>query len=78
MDLVFAFETSNAIEADTLDELKIFLTNMLKSYDIGEKKVRIALINFSGKQEVVIDLENGINENAINEAIKKITKLGMF
>jgi len=74
--LVVGFETSDQMEPERYEELKIFLKDMLKNYDISPNKVRISLLNFGSKQKTEIDLKNGISEDALKTAIQRITKLG--
>ena len=76
MDVLVTFDTSNQMTSQDYDRVKIFLRNIGKSYDVGKDKARIGIINFGSRQKVVLNLNEGISEKQIDNAVQKITKMG--
>ena len=78
LDLVFAFDTSNDVSDTTITEFKQYLRSVLNAYDISSEKVRISIVLYGSRSNVVVDLKDGNNMQYLLNIINTMKRQGML
>lgn len=68
-DLVYVIDTSDRIQSSQLEDVVKMMKAQLALYKIDDKKVRVAIVTFSDKPQLIHKLEEG---NDKNEVFKKL------
>ncbi|XP_019364012.1 PREDICTED: collagen alpha-1(XXVIII) chain [Gavialis gangeticus] len=76
LELVFVTDSSESVGPDNFGIIKTFVTTVIDRITINEAAVRVAIINFSHKVEVVSTLQQYTNKNHLKIAVNDMQYLG--
>jgi len=65
----------NYADKSNFDKIKNFTKNIVHSFQIGENKTRVSIINYSKRAQIEISLKDGTNFEKVEKAITNMTYL---
>ena len=71
-DVVFIVDGSASIQSQNFEKVKSLVQSVVEAFDISNKTVRVALIEFSDYAEVQFDLEQYSDKDAVKRAVGRI------
>ncbi|CAH2245996.1 matrilin-3 isoform X2 [Pelobates cultripes] len=75
MDLVFIIDSSRSVRPQEFEKVKVFLSNMIDTIDMGEKATRVAVVNYASTVKIEFFLKTYFAKAAMKIAISKISPL---
>ncbi|XP_069461108.1 matrilin-3 [Ambystoma mexicanum] len=75
LDLVFIIDSSRSVRPQEFEKVKIFLSDMIKTLETGERATRVAVVNYASTVKMEFFLKTYFNEVAMKQAISKIKPL---
>ncbi|XP_075056597.1 matrilin-3 [Mixophyes fleayi] len=75
MDLVFIIDSSRSVRPQEFEKVKIFLSDMVDTLDMGERATRVAVVNYASTVKTEFFLKTFFNVAAMKKAISLINPL---
>ncbi|NWI26211.1 MATN3 protein, partial [Sula dactylatra] len=75
LDLVFIIDSSRSVRREEFEKVKIFLSKMIDTLDIGERTTRVAVMNYASTVKVEFPLRTYFDKASMKEAISHIEPL---
>ncbi|KAM9273725.1 matrilin-3 [Cariama cristata] len=75
LDLVFIIDSSRSVRPEEFEKVKIFLSKMIDTLDIGERTTRVAVMNYASTVKVEFPLRTYFDKASMKEAISHIDPL---
>ncbi|XP_064002862.1 matrilin-3 isoform X2 [Pogoniulus pusillus] len=75
LDLVFIIDSSRSVRPEEFEKVKIFLSEMIDTLDIGETTTRVAVMNYASTVKVEFPLRTYFDKASMKEAISHIEPL---
>ncbi|NXV78434.1 MATN3 protein, partial [Atlantisia rogersi] len=75
LDLVFIIDSSRSVRPEEFEKVKIFLSEMIDTLDIGERRTRVAVLNYASTVKVEFPLRTYFDKAPMKEAISHIEPL---
>lgn len=75
MDLVFIIDSSRSVRPGEFEKVKIFLSNMVDTLDIGTDATRVAVVNYASTVKIEFFLKDHLNKKNMKQAINIIEPL---
>ena len=73
MDIVFVVEGTDKIGRTGFEEIKDYVKSTIDKYNIGEKKTRVALVEYSDTPRTVFNLERHNTKPSLKKAVDDIS-----
>lgn len=70
MDLAFAFDGSDSLTEEEFENLKLFATSVVESYNISPLDTHVAVLEFSNRPRIISTLSNGASASQVISAIR--------
>lgn len=76
-DILFAVDASKYVDQNMMDMMRDFVSSSIKSYNIAPGNTRIGIVLYNNRQvQQVLDLQSGVKEASINQALLSMSPLG--
>ncbi|NXC17055.1 MATN3 protein, partial [Corythaeola cristata] len=75
LDLVFIIDSSRSVRPEEFEKVKIFLSKMIDTLDVGERTTRVAVMNYASTVKVEFPLRTYFDKASMKEAISHIEPL---
>ncbi|XP_057198621.1 matrilin-3b isoform X1 [Triplophysa rosa] len=75
LDLVFIIDSSRSVRPAEFEKVKIFLSDMVNSLDIGSDATRAALVNYASTVKIEFLLKKYFSKADIKQALSRIDPL---
>ncbi|XP_040453597.1 matrilin-3 isoform X3 [Falco naumanni] len=75
LDLVFIIDSSRSVRPEEFEKVKIFLSEMIDTLDVGERTTRVAVMNYASTVKVEFPLRTYFDKASMKEAISHIKPL---
>ncbi|XP_068017410.1 matrilin-3 [Melanerpes formicivorus] len=75
LDLVFIIDSSCSVRPEESEKVKIFLSEMIDTLDIGERTTHVAVMNYASTVKVEFPLQTYFDKASMKEAISHIEPL---
>ncbi|XP_064364502.1 matrilin-3 isoform X2 [Dromaius novaehollandiae] len=75
LDLVFIIDSSRSVRTEEFEKVKIFLSKMIDTLDVGERATRVAVMNYASTVKVEFPLRTYFDKASMKEAISHIEPL---
>ncbi|XP_051773175.1 matrilin-3b isoform X2 [Ctenopharyngodon idella] len=75
LDLVFIIDSSRSVRPAEFEKVKIFLSEMVNSLDIGSDATRVALINYASTVNIEFLLKKYFSKAEVKQAFSRIDPL---
>ncbi|XP_051881384.1 matrilin-3-like [Pristis pectinata] len=74
-DLVFIIDSSRSVRPQEFEKVRVFLTHMVDTLDVGPDKTRVAVINYASTVKIEFMLNTYTNKRDMKRAISQIEPL---
>ncbi|XP_068867749.1 matrilin-3 isoform X2 [Aphelocoma coerulescens] len=75
LDLVFIVDSSRSVRPGEFEKVKIFLSEMIDTLDVGERTTRVAVMNYASTVKVEFPLRTYFDKASLKEAVSHIEPL---
>ncbi|XP_072782429.1 matrilin-3 [Taeniopygia guttata] len=75
LDLVFIVDSSRSVRPEEFEKVKIFLSEMIDTLDVGERTTRVAVMNYASTVKVEFPLRTYFDKASMKEAVSRIEPL---
>ncbi|XP_056327426.1 matrilin-3b [Danio aesculapii] len=75
LDLVFIIDSSRSVRPAEFEKVKIFLSEMVDSLDIGSDATRVALVNYASTVNIEFHLKKYFSKAEVKQAFSRIDPL---
>uniref|UniRef100_A0A663ML99 Matrilin-3 n=1 Tax=Athene cunicularia TaxID=194338 RepID=A0A663ML99_ATHCN len=75
LDLVFIIDSSRSVRPEEFEKVKIFLSKMIDTLDVGERTTRVAVMNYASTVKVEFPLRTYFDKASMKEAVSHIGPL---
>ncbi|NXX81622.1 MATN3 protein, partial [Urocolius indicus] len=75
LDLVFIIDSSRSVRPEEFEKVKIFLSEMIDTLDVGERTTRVAVMNYASTVKVEFLLRTYFDRTSMKEAVSHIEPL---
>ncbi|NXM00588.1 MATN3 protein, partial [Tyrannus savana] len=75
LDLVFIVDSSRSVRPEEFEKVKIFLSEMIDTLDVGERATRVAVMNYASTVKVEFPLRTYFDKASLKEAVSRIEPL---
>ncbi|XP_022518702.1 matrilin-3a isoform X1 [Astyanax mexicanus] len=75
LDLVFIIDSSRSVRPGEFEKVKVFLSNMVDTLDIGTDATRVAVVNYASTVKIEFFLKDHLKKDSIKQAISLIEPL---
>ncbi|XP_032912382.1 matrilin-3 isoform X3 [Catharus ustulatus] len=75
LDLVFIVDSSRSVRPEEFEKVKIFLSEMIDTLDVGESTTRVAVMNYASSVQVEFPLRTYFDKASMKEAVSRIEPL---
>ncbi|NXY16791.1 MATN3 protein, partial [Atrichornis clamosus] len=75
LDLVFIVDSSRSVRPEEFERVKIFLSEMIDTLDVGERTTRVAVMNYASTVKVEFPLRTYFDKASMKEAVSRIEPL---
>ncbi|NWT70690.1 MATN3 protein, partial [Prunella himalayana] len=75
LDLVFIVDSSRSVRPEEFEKVKIFLSEMIDTLDVGERTTRVAVVNYASTVKVEFPLRTYFEKASLKEAVSRIEPL---
>ncbi|NXN07034.1 MATN3 protein, partial [Indicator maculatus] len=75
LDLVFIIDSSRSVRPEEFEKVKIFLSEMIDTLDVGERTTRVAVMNYASTVKIEFPLQTYFDKASMKEAISHIEPL---
>ncbi|XP_073775638.1 matrilin-3b isoform X3 [Danio rerio] len=75
LDLVFIIDSSRSVRPAEFEKVKIFLSEMVNSLDIGSDATRVALVNYASTVNIEFHLKKYFSKAEVKQAFSRIDPL---
>nr|XP_021381138.1 matrilin-3 [Lonchura striata domestica] len=75
LDLVFIVDSSRSVRPEEFEKVKIFLSEMIDTLDVGERTTRVAVMNYASAVKVEFPLRTYFDKASMKEAVSRIEPL---
>ncbi|NXQ62508.1 MATN3 protein, partial [Anthoscopus minutus] len=75
LDLVFIVDSSRSVRPEEFEKVKIFLSEMIDTLDVGERATRVAVMNYASTVKVEFPLRTYFDRASMKEAVSRIEPL---
>uniref|UniRef100_A0A8C3Q4B9 Uncharacterized protein n=1 Tax=Geospiza parvula TaxID=87175 RepID=A0A8C3Q4B9_GEOPR len=75
LDLLFIVDSSRSVRPEEFEKVKLFLTEMIDTLDVGEKTTRVAVMNYASTVKVEFPLRTHFDKASLKEAVSRIEPL---
>ncbi|XP_073729493.1 matrilin-3b [Misgurnus anguillicaudatus] len=75
LDLVFIIDSSRSVRPAEFEKVKIFLSEMVDSLDIGSDATRVALVNYASTVSIEFNLKKYFSKAEVKQAFSRIDPL---
>ncbi|KAM6432707.1 matrilin-3 [Rhynochetos jubatus] len=75
LDLVFIVDSSRSVRPEEFEKVKIFLSKMIDTLDVGERTTRVAVMNYASTVKVEFPLRTYFDKASMKEAVSHIGPL---
>jgi len=75
-DVVFIVDGSGSIWSFEFEKVKSFIQQVVDSFDIGNEKIRVGLIQFSDFADIEFDLRKYSSKDAVSAAVQETRQTG--
>ncbi|XP_053920124.1 matrilin-3 isoform X2 [Cuculus canorus] len=75
LDLVFIIDSSRSVRPEEFEEVKVFLSKMIDTLDVGERTTRVAVMNYASTVKVEFPLRTYFDKASMKEAVSHIEPL---
>lgn len=75
LDLVFIIDSSRSVRPEEFEKVKIFLSEMIDTLDVGERTTRVAVMNYASTVKVEFPLRTYFDKASLKEAVSRIEPL---
>uniref|UniRef100_A0A8V0XDJ9 Matrilin-3 n=1 Tax=Gallus gallus TaxID=9031 RepID=A0A8V0XDJ9_CHICK len=75
LDLVFIIDSSRSVRPEEFEKVKIFLSKMIDTLDVGERTTRVAVMNYASTVKVEFPLRTYFDKASMKEAVSRIQPL---
>lgn len=75
LDLVFIIDSSRSVRPAEFEKVKIFLSDMVDSLEIGQDATRVGLVNYASTVNIEFRLKTYYNKAQLKQAFSRIDPL---
>ncbi|XP_056344963.1 matrilin-3 [Oenanthe melanoleuca] len=75
LDLVFIVDSSRSVRPEEFEKVKTFLSEMIDTLDVGERRTRVAVMNYASAVRVEFPLRTYFDKASMKEAVSRIQPL---
>ncbi|XP_019376214.1 PREDICTED: matrilin-3, partial [Gavialis gangeticus] len=75
LDLVFIIDSSRSVRVEEFEKVKIFLSKMIDTLDVGERATRVAVLNYASTVNIEFLLRTFFDKASMKEAVSRIEPL---
>ncbi|XP_062857539.1 matrilin-3a [Trichomycterus rosablanca] len=75
LDLVFIIDSSRSVRPGEFEKVKVFLSDMMDTLDIGADTTRVAVVNYASTVKIEFLLKDHLKKEGIKQAIGRIEPL---
>ncbi|XP_058235652.1 matrilin-3a [Hemibagrus wyckioides] len=75
LDLVFIIDSSRSVRPGEFEKVKVFLSDMVDTLDIGTDATRVAVVNYASTVKIEFLLKNHLKKESMKQAISIIEPL---
>ncbi|NXW07644.1 MATN3 protein, partial [Fregetta grallaria] len=75
LDLVFIIDSSRSVRPEEFEKVKIFLSKMIDTLDVGERTTRVAVMNYASTVKIEFPLRTYFDKASMKEAVSHIEPL---
>ncbi|TSR99428.1 Matrilin-3 [Bagarius yarrelli] len=75
LDLVFIIDSSRSVRPGEFEKVKVFLSDMVDTLEIGTDATRVAVVNYASTVKIEFLLKNHLKKESIKKAIGTIEPL---
>ncbi|XP_015212125.1 matrilin-3 isoform X2 [Lepisosteus oculatus] len=75
LDLVFIIDSSRSVRPGEFEKVKIFLSDMVDTLDIGQDATRVAVVNYASTVNIEFLLKTHFNKVDMKQAVSRIEPL---
>ncbi|XP_062325735.1 matrilin-3b isoform X3 [Osmerus eperlanus] len=75
LDLVFIIDSSRSVRPAEFEKVRIFLTDMVDTLDIGMDSTRVAVVNYASTVEIEFLLKMHTDKSSLKQALSRIDPL---
>ncbi|MBN3324275.1 CO6A3 protein, partial [Atractosteus spatula] len=75
-DIVFLIDGSDSVGADGIAHIRDFILKVLRQLDIASDKIRIAVVQYSSRQNTEFSLNTFSRKNDVISAVRKLRPIG--
>ncbi|NWX24094.1 MATN3 protein, partial [Aegotheles bennettii] len=75
LDLVFIIDSSRSVRPEEFEKVKIFLSEMIDTLDVGERTTRVAVMNYASSVKIEFPLRTYFDKASMKEAVSHIEPL---
>ncbi|XP_075459936.1 matrilin-1 [Ascaphus truei] len=74
-DLVFIIDSSRSVRPSEFEQVKVFLSKVIESLDVGANATRVGLLNYASSVKSEFSLKTHKTKAALLQAVKKVQPL---
>uniref|UniRef100_A0A8D0HHN0 Matrilin 3 n=1 Tax=Sphenodon punctatus TaxID=8508 RepID=A0A8D0HHN0_SPHPU len=75
LDLVFIIDSSRSVRPQEFEKVKIFLSKMIDTLDVGERATRVAVVNYASTVNIEFHLSTYFDKASMKQAVSQISPL---
>ncbi|XP_054370415.1 matrilin-3 isoform X2 [Molothrus ater] len=75
LDLLFIVDSSRSVRPEEFEKVKLFLSEMIDTLDVGERATRVAVMNYASTVKVEFPLRTHFDKASLKEAVSRIAPL---
>uniref|UniRef100_A0A8D2MAC6 Matrilin-3 n=1 Tax=Zonotrichia albicollis TaxID=44394 RepID=A0A8D2MAC6_ZONAL len=75
LDLLFIVDSSRSVRPEEFEKVKLFLSEMIDTLDVGERTTRVAVVNYASTVRVEFPLRTHFDRVSLKEAVSHIAPL---
>ncbi|KAM4679009.1 matrilin-3 isoform 2-T2 [Amazona ochrocephala] len=75
LDLIFIVDSSRSVRPEEFEKVKIFLSKMIDTLDVGEGTTRVAVMNYASTVKIEFPLRTYFDKASMKEAVSHIEPL---
>uniref|UniRef100_A0A8C5IDQ3 Matrilin-3 n=1 Tax=Junco hyemalis TaxID=40217 RepID=A0A8C5IDQ3_JUNHY len=75
LDLLFIVDSSRSVRPEEFEKVKLFLSEMIDTLDVGERTTRVAVVNYASTVRVEFPLRTHFDRASLKEAVSRIAPL---
>ncbi|KAM3675815.1 LOW QUALITY PROTEIN: matrilin-3 [Ammospiza maritima maritima] len=75
LDLLFIVDSSRSVRPEEFEKVKLFLSEMIDTLDVGERTTRVAVVSYASTVRVEFPLRTHFDRASLKEAVSRIAPL---